>query len=185
MKERSGIYIDLAGEPVDLADVSWYEQAPCGCVSGAHLAWLPPRKPGAAPGVLIATADQAEHTMWDSAKLRERNREQGFSVFPARTGQVRDLLTARCEHVPRWGVPKPPTLDGWVWAVPRAWGRAPQVSHLVPEDATDRGRRLIDHAPLCGGRQSWAWTFDEAFMAGTVECKRCVARAEKRNGGAA
>lgn len=174
----SGIYLELGGEPVDLARISWYEKAPCGCVCGAHVAYS---DFGGSPSILIATAEQAASEMWTTKKERAKYEALGFTLYPDLTSKCKDLLTADCPHDPKFGIPPRPQVEGYQWAtVQHSFSRA-TLMHLVPdlavEDARERRYGSDNGKPLCGGKREFWWSTEWYALDGKVECTRCVKKA--------
>lgn len=177
-KERAGILLDIGGQAVDLADVSWYEKAPCGCVAGVHVAYSDYGK----PPIVIATAEQAASEMWQTKQEREKYERLGFTVYPDLTSKCRDLLVLECPHVPRFGMPKRPEVEGYSWAALRhAFSRA-KLMHLVPDAAIENAQEKrfgSEHSkPLCGGKAEFWWSTEWYALDGKVECSRCWKKAE-------
>lgn len=177
----AGIYIDIDGQPVDLNDVSWYEKAPCGCVCGATVAYS---DYGNHPPRIVATAEQALAAMYETAHERAKYEALGFTMFADLTERCVELMRPRCEHVPRYGVPERPKVDGMAWAAVDCLGARPKLMHLVPvaavEAAKARDYTSLDVKPLCGGKGAFWWSDEWHSLDGKVECRRCITVAKKQ-----
>lgn len=175
----AGIYLDIAGEIVDLDDASWYEKAPCGCVCGVTVAYS---DYGSGPARVIATAEQAINQFWETKREREKYEGLGFTVFADRRDKCRELLVTDCPHEPRFGVPPRPQVEGYSWAAVHDAVARPKLMHLVPdgaiEDATERRFGSDRGTPLCGGTRAFWWKTEWYALDGKVECSRCVKRAQ-------
>lgn len=176
VRESAGIYVNVNGAPVDLAEVSWYMKAPCGCISGVTLAWLPNSDH------VITTAEQASASFHDTKAERQKYEALGFSCFAGLTSDVGTLLTVKCDHTPRFGYEQPPTPEGWAWARGGYWGNYTRTLHLVPTAAV----RTEDHNPdrdhwqatsICGTADKSNWDNRRWETDGRVECKKCIAKA--------
>jgi len=177
MSALSGITIEINGAATDLADASWYEKAPCGCVCGVHSAY----SDYGTPAMVIATAEQAAAAMWETTKVRAKYESLGFTVFADRRDKCRELMVNECPHEPRFGVPPRPQVDGHVWAAVDEMGSRTQLMHLVPEIAVENARERRfgtgTGAPLCGGKAAFWWKTESHVLFNKVECSRCVKRA--------
>lgn len=170
----SGIYIDINGTPTDLKDVSWYEKAPCGCTSGAHVAFSD--RMGRSPALVIATAEQARMEMWETKAERDRQDALGFSIYPDLRSKGVELM-AECQHEPRYGYPPRPQLDGYEWSADRSISARSSLMHLVPKPDGDH---LTRRKPLCGGGAKWAhWSAEDHHLLLKTECPRCEKKARK------
>ncbi len=169
---NTGITIEVDGVPTDLADVSWAQVAPCGCICGLTLAWLPAPY-GKEP---VTTPEQAARSFSDSAKVRAQDARRGFTHRPVLLAQSRELM-APCEHTPKWGYERP-TPDGYSWALREELARGNALLHLVPTDFCDMATsRLGEGYPLCGGGASFHWTTDRTWMLHRADCERCLRKA--------
>lgn len=168
----SGIFIMVAGKPVDLESVSWIQVAPCGCTSAVTIAYS---DYGAGPAHVVATAEQAEHRFGSSVAERKQDKDRGFTVKPIRRG---DLDSMECHHSPKWGVEPRPTPDGTKWAVGGYYNERTRVLHLVPASSveTDDEKVADGHwraISLCNVEKV-RWTARWPDTDGKVECKRCI-----------
>lgn len=172
----AGIYVAINGQPVDLSEVSWYQKAACGCISGVTLAWLD------RSGIVVTTAEQAMAAFHETPAERQKYTALGFECFAGLTADVRELLATDCRHDPKWGKPKPPQPPGHSWAAVHALGSRPKLMHLVPDEGlvNQRERRYGagDTAALCGSK-AFHWKDAWYVLDGKVECKRCWKRAEQ------
>lgn len=170
-REKSGILIMIDDQPTDLADVTWVEVAPCGCTSGATVAWLP--KPY---DVVKVTVDQAADDYYETAAVRKQSEKRGFTI---KAVPLATFTISNCPHIPKWGYERPTPPD-MKWAASK-WGRGSKVLHLVPAEAVDpeaeNGRRpTLDAAPLCAPKRSdWGWS--NIWAEGQADCEKCIAAA--------
>lgn len=167
---ESGVMLVVGGGPVDIDDASWYEQAPCGCVCGVHVAH--------SGDEFITTAEQALSVFYrDSKRLLAKAKEQGFSCFVGLRSDVKEILATDCPHEPTWGIPPRPQREGYVWAAVHAHGSNSPLMHLVPtaavEDAAARKYGSGGAKPLCNGKAAFWWKTDWYVLDGKVECQRC------------
>lgn len=171
----SGLFIAIDGQPVDLADVSWYEKAPCGCVSGASVAFS---DYGSGPARVVATAEQARDQFHETKRERDKYERLGFTFFADRLDRCVELMKPDCPHDPRYGIPPRPEVDGHSWAAVSALGSRSPLMHLVPdyaiEHARDRRYGAGDVKPLCNGKAAFWWKTEWHALDGKVECSRCV-----------
>lgn len=176
----AGIYIDIDGQPVDLGKVSWYEKAPCGCVSGVTMAYS---DYGNGPARIVTSAEQAFAEMYETAHERAKYGALGFTMFADLRERCVELMKPRCPHEPRYGVPPRPVVEGLTWAAVDCLGARPKLMHLVPvaavEAARARNYTSLDAKPLCGGKGAFWWSDEWHSLDGKVECKRCVAAGVK------
>lgn len=177
---KSGITIETIDGNLDLADVSWQMIAPCGCVSGVHLAWLP--EPYSSEPVV--TKDQAARAFAETEVERKRDEEQGFTFRARERRAAVDELQTTCTHTPKWGCEPAPTPDGYLWAAVYKLGGRPKYTHLVPEiaveNAKERRYTAGRHKPLCGrGGGEFHWNDSWNATAGKVECQHCISAARR------
>lgn len=167
----AGITLEVDGVAVDLADISWAMVAPCGCVCGLTMAWLPApysKEP-------VVTAEQAALAFSETAKERAQDKRRGFTYRPVHRSQARDLMgSSPCEHTPKWGYERP-TPEGMSWALSTRWAGAANLLHLLPTEVCDGPR--VEGVPLCGGKPSHNWTADRPWTMGRADCERCIAKA--------
>src|SRR5581483_10205271 len=91
---HTGISLETIDGTFDLAQISWQQIAPCGCVSGVTLA--------ASGDEIIVTADQAAMQFCETKVERDRDAKLGFTYRPReRKAAVDDLV--ECKHEPEWG----------------------------------------------------------------------------------
>jgi len=179
MTTLSGISITIDGQPVDLAEVDWYEKAPCGCVCGATVAYS---AYGKGTARVIATAEQAIAEFWETTHLRKKYVDQlGFSVFADRRSKVQEYLSVKCPHDPKYGIPPRPEVDGYKWAAVYDATARPKLMHLVSdgalEDARERRYGSDRGTPLCGGKRHFWWSTEPHALHDKVECARCIRKA--------
>lgn len=180
-KERAGILLNVGGEAVDLADISWYEKAPCGCVCGASIAYS---TFGNGPARIIASAEQAAASFSDSKREREKYERLGFTWFPDLTSKCVELMSTRteCPHEPKFGVPERPAVEGYAWAAVHHAISRTHLMHLVPTSAVEAAQAKEYGTgrakPLCGGKAAFWWSTEWYALSGKVECSRCWKKAE-------
>lgn len=167
---NTGITIEVDGVPTDLADVSWAQVAPCGCICGLTLAWLP------APygKELVTTPEQAARSFSDSAKVRAQDARRGFTHRPVLRADASKLM-GQCEHEPKWGYARP-TPEGYSWALASNWAPASALLHLVPTADCD-SMMYAERKPLCGGKSSPRWTANRSWLIDRADCERCLRKA--------
>lgn len=174
----SGIYLQYDGGPVDLDDLSWYEQAPCGCFCGVTLAYSDYGK----PALVIASEEQAMAQFWETKREREKYQRLGFKMVLGLRSEVREKLSTRseCPHTPTFGYERRPEIEGFTWAASASYDSRSPLMHLVADEAVaaykERQYGYGRTKPLCGGKEQYAWSEDEAKWS-KVECSRCEKKA--------
>jgi hypothetical protein len=166
------VYFDIGGEPVPAEECMWVWIAPCGC----ECAW-------AVAEDYCHSADEAWDNFSGSKAARRRDEKLGFQVEIKRHKDIR--VSDKCPHIPRFGVPPRPEVDGHTWAVK---DRA-RVQHLVPLVI---GKNSYGRAPdgglvlaLCGRSDAYFWSTDRCAADGLVECASCLKASRDRLAGAA
>ncbi len=172
----AGILLMVDGVPIDLADVSWIQVAPCGCTSGVTIAY----SNYGTPALVVATAEAAADSMYSSKAERKQAEDRGFVFRPIRRT---DLGNMNCEHEPRWGYEHPPRPEGMAWAAGGYHNERTKVMHLAPTasvrtDDFDPDREHWTASALCGVEKRH-WTAEWHATDGKVECTRCVGKAAK------
>lgn len=177
----AGVSVDTMDGHFDLTKVVWQQVAPCGCVNGLMTA--------ATPENLIITADQAMRKFAATDKEYERDVEQGFTCRPREWHKGCDEAKTKCAHDPEWGIEPTPKPEGYVWATVYSYGSHSPYTHLVPVaavEASEAREYNRDRArPLCKGKEQFSWSREQHATMGKVECKKCIAAAEKALAGAA
>ncbi len=166
------ITFDIDGQTVAAEDAVWYQVAPCGCTCGVSVVTLSSVK-GYSPKL---TEDSAWEAFYSNAEQRRRDKAAGFRIELGFREDITTRLKVKCGHVPQWGVPEQPMLEGWVWAGNRAGRRA----HLVPGDSQGEALKVLpglDALKALCGKADRHWGTFYVELGDLPTCRKCEAKA--------
>jgi hypothetical protein len=173
------VYLELYGEPKPVDDLVWAFIAPCGCLSGllvAGLAHTPSYEP-------VVSEEQAWREYYPSAAtMRNQDKKAGFTCKLMTRQQAAAKGIGKCPHLPRWGVPETPHLEGYEWVIYHNTRSQHLVEWLwgdetkIPFPDYEVRKQRFAPTSLCGRQKSWFWerdgdTYDKP------ECGSCLKKA--------
>jgi hypothetical protein len=170
---------EVGGEQVPLENCSWYEVAPCGCTSGATMAYMPPMKGFPNSGTRpIVTEEQA----WDSfcsdddPRVLARQKDLGGKVELGLRSEVMDRMQdVGCPHTPLWGIEPEYAPDGMVWATILYPGEKKKTPmHLVPTSISEEPKHAWSSAETaCGKLIGGEWSSERYNVSVRWPCAGC------------
>lgn len=162
------VYLEYEGKPVPANDLSWGVYSPCGCQCGVIVVQC--------GTLLIPDEETAWKEYFESAAIRKREKERGYSFKLLHRKDSTIGMGGKCTHTPRWGIPDETAPEGF------AWGRKrnAKLLHLVPLVGHPKEAHYLT-APTYDetigtrcGQENYSWEVDRWLLSEYLTCRKCV-----------